>query len=251
MNKTEFIMIHGGKPLTLVFCKRAGWSYGVQFGYKSYATCRMLDYVTGDWQAYLQALQDTGATQAVVADFRERDEYEWIYKRMKDVSAIGVTPIVVAKWFGSLQLIHEYVFDVKTRIGVSVPTGHMNDGFLPDVAEFNKYSSERRDLHLLGGHPDQWLYLKDYYAPVADVASIDGNVMYMQAYKYGKMWSRRGFYHEFRGQGRSTQAMTIASMRNAVRYFNHGTWSTGKRVVTCQQQLGIVPIQQTLMVETV
>lgn len=244
-------MIHGGNPLTPVFCSRAGWSYGTQFGYTVYAECRMLDYVKGDWGKYLKKLQDTGATQAVVADFRERGEADWIHQRMMDVAAIGVTPIVVAKWFGSLQLIPEYVFGVKTRIGVSVPTGHMNDGFLPDTDEFKKWSSDRRDLHLLGGHPDQWLYLKDYYAPVADVASIDGNVMFLQAYKYGKMWSRRGFYHEMRGQGRSTQAMTIASMRNAVRYFYGGTWTTGKRVVTCQQQLGIVPIQQTLMAETV
>ena len=249
---TEFIMIHGGQPKTPVFCERSGWYYGVQFGYKSYAPCKMLDYVQGDWQTYLQALQSTGATQAVVADFRERDEYKVIHKRMVDVAAIGVTPIVVAKFHGSLRLIPEYVLGIKSRVGLSVPTGHMNDGFLPDIAEFKAFSSVTRDLHLLGGHPDQWLYLKKYYADVADTVSIDGNTMYRHAFQYGKMWSRNGYYHEFRGQCKSTNAMTIASMRNAVRYFERGWLHTSnkkpsKRVINCQQQLGLIGIQKTFI----
>lgn len=246
-HETEFIMIHGGKPETPVFCKRAGWSYGVQFGYTVYDDCRMLDYVNGDWSAYLQALKDTGATQAVVADFRAKDEWEWVKKRMADVAEIGVTPIVVAKFLDSLAFIPETINGIRTRIGVSVPTSHMNDGFLPDVDEFKRWSSGRRDLHLLGGHPDQWLYLKEYYAMVATVASIDGNALYMQAREYGKMWSRYGYYHELRGKGRSTSAMTIASMKNAERYFYNGKWKTSKRIQACMQQLGLIPRQQLLI----
>lgn len=243
---TKFIMIHGGNTKTPVFCEKAGWAYGVQFGYTSYAPCLMLDYVSGDWQAYLQALKDTGATQAVVADFRAHEDWVLVVQRMEDVATIGVTPIVVAKHLDSLRLIPEMVLGIKTRIGVSVPTSHMNDGFMPDVKEFKRWSSSRRDLHLLGGHPDQWLYLKEYYAPIADVSSIDGNALYMQAREYGKMWSRYGYYHELRGKGRSTIAMTIASMRNAERYFYNSKWKTSKRIQACMKQLGLLPTQNFL-----
>ena len=242
----ELIMIHGGQPNTPRWCQRTGWSYGVQFGYTAYDRPIMTDFVSGKWNDYLTFLDLHRPKLALVADYRQREEWSWIEPRLSDVAQRGISPVVVAKWSGALEVIPEFAGDQIVRIGVSTPTSHMNDGHLPTKEEFAKHSHQPRAIHLLGGHPDQWLYLMHYYAGTAIVSTIDGNAQYEQARQYGKFWSRYGGYRDMRGRGYSTGALVMASMINARRYLERGHWTTTSRVVACQQQLGTVPIQRAL-----
>lgn len=240
-----YIMVHGGNKRTVNLCKRSGWQYGAQHGYTIYDKPYMLDYTGADWQDYMSQLKIHKPTLAVCADFRANNEWQDVNSKIMDVAALGITPIVVAKHLNSLRLIPESAFGIDVRIGVSVPvaSGYMDDGFMPTIDEFNRHSYDRRAIHLLGGHPDQWLFLRQYYSGVADVASADGNVLYSSAREYGKFWSRYGGYCDLRGKNRSTAAMSILSMRNVPRYIARNHYTISTRIQKCKMQLGLIPKQ--------
>jgi hypothetical protein len=239
----KLIMIHGGKPLTPHFCQRASWEYGSQFGYTLYAKPVMTDFAKGDFGKYLEWIAVHKPEMALACDWIEPALAHEYAERVQAISRLGIMPVVAAKHPEALG-----IFDASVRIAVSVPTSHMNDGWLPprDLFKFNA----GKHLHLLGGHPDQWKWLIAYYAAAGvKVESIDGNAQYEQAYKYGKFWSRWGYYREMRGKGYHTNALVICSMRNARRYLqNKAPVHPGERITDCKKQLGLLPVQSLLAI---
>ena len=233
----QLIMIHGGNQNTPHLCKRAGWDYGVQFGSTVYHPPAMMDYAKGDFDKYLEQLSIHRPALALACDWikrRLRDEYLY---RINAIGKLGIIPIVAAKHPESLYI----NCGMEVRIGISVPTGYMNDGWIPP----RQYFDRPKPLHLLGGHPDQWKWLTRYYGEAGiEVKSIDGNAHYQQAYEYGKFWSRFGYYREMRGKGYDTSALAICSMKNARRYLeNKAPIHPSIRIEACKKQLGLLPKQ--------
>lgn len=239
----RLIMIHGGNKNTPYLCHRAHWGYGSQFGYTLYERPVMMDYVKNDFNKYLDQLALYRPQLALACDWIDPALADNYLARVTAIAGLGITPVVAAKHPEALG-----IFDASVRIGVSVPTEHMNDGWIPPRELFDRNAGKH--LHLLGGHPDQWKWLIAYYAAAGStVESIDGNAQYEQAYKYGKFWSRWGYYREMRGKGYATNALAICSMRNARRYLeNNAPVHKSERIVLCKQQLGLLPTQQLLAI---
>lgn len=245
----ELIMVHGGNPNTPHLCKRANWDYGAQFGSTVYQKPAMLDYVEGDFNKYLEQLDRYRPAIALACDWLEHRLWHEYTSRVMAIAKLGIIPIVAAKHPEALRLTPSYCYGLEVRIGVSVPTGYMNDGWIPPRDLLKKsVAREARTLHLLGGHPDQWKWLISYYGEVGvNILSIDGNAHYEQAYKYGKFWSQWGYYREMRGKGYNTNALAICSMMNAKRYLaNRSPVHKSQRIDACKKQLGLLPVQPLL-----
>ena len=239
----QLIMIHGGNPNSPKLCTKAGWDYGVQFGSTMYQAPVMMDYVKGDFDKYLEQLSIYRPQMALACDWvirRQRDEYLY---RIKAIALLGIIPIVAVKHPEALY-IDNSICGMEVRLGISVPTAYMNEGWLPPRQYFDS-PRHAKPLHLLGGHPGQWKYLIRYYGEAGiEVKSIDGNAHYQQAYEYGKFWSRFGYYREMRGKGYSTNALAICSMKNARRYLaNKAPVHDSIRIEVCKKQLGLLPKQ--------
>jgi hypothetical protein len=255
----DLICIHGGNLESLKISFLANWYYGYQFGSTCYGLPYMVDYVKGDWGAYIDELRAHYPRYAVVMDYRSRDENNEMLLKCLDVAKLGIVPIVVAKFQDSLHTIPHFVHGksfanpIPVRIGISTPTrrGYMNEGYIPSAEDIRCDGKifPHRHIHLLGGHPDQWLYLIRYYNRVgAIVASIDGNNAIEQAREYGKMWSRYGYYRELRGY--KTRYLAAGSMRNARLYLEnpYSNVGTSSRVQLTMQAVGELPTQRPLFV---
>jgi len=237
----KFIMIHGGNPNTVYLCKKAGWDYGVQFGATMYHNLTMTDFVKGSWSKYLNFLKLHNPPLALACDWLEASEISLYRQRIDDILSLGIKPVVAVKHPSYFE--ENYGLDV--RIGISVPTRHMNDGWLPA----RDYMQAGQEIHLLGGHPDQWKWFIRYYCENGQIVeSIDGNSHYEQARTYGKFWSQWGYYRQMPAYKYNTNAMAICSMRNAKRYLeNNAPIHDSERITECKKQLGLIPKQLSLL----
>ena len=244
----DLVAVRGGCRRTPRLALRGGWLYGSQDAYTVYSRPYMLDYdwfndTSARWQRYLSLLETWRPYMAVILDYTDPSQRSLMWSRVSETVARGVLPIVVPKFSGAAYDVPLSDNDMRIRIGVSVPTASDKyGGYLPTHAELSG-----RPLHLLGGHPDQWRYLQDYYTH-SSVLSADGNVFIQQATTYGKFWRRSGGYREMRGRGFSDATLAIASMRNAHLYMHgSGQYSlSSTRVMRCRQALGEVEIQLPL-----
>lgn len=245
----EFVLIRGGSPVAVDIAAYAGWYYGVRSDYTEYGICRMLDF---DWQStsksawsrYMQLVRQHRPKRGVVIDLVRPEQVSLMMSRIEDVAAYNMQPVVVPKYPGAVRDIPTCVYrpdgTLPVVVGVSVPTAYA--GSLPRAHEVAK-----RQVHLLGGHPDQWRWLRHYYSD-SEIVSADGNAMVQKAAR-GQFWRRGGAwgYRDVRGLGYSTRALAIASLRNAAYYYHHGRVNhTAYRVLKCRQELGFVPVQLEL-----
>jgi GNAT superfamily N-acetyltransferase len=235
------ILIHGGNHQTPQWANKAQWEYGAKGDCTLYAPPYMLDHdwrKDGDeaWQNHIELMKQHKPRQSVVIDFEHIGQRRIMLQRCGDALLSGVVPIVVPKFVGAVK----HIPRSGVIVGISVPTKHA--GFLPQRSELSG-----RTLHLLGGHPDQWRFLMDYYNN-ASVFSLDGNAFTQVCRDYGKLWSRNGYYRELRGKGFNTNALIIASMRNARRYLESRRKPSlaAKRIVRCLQYLDVIPTQLPL-----
>lgn len=241
----ELILIHGGQPLTPDHARRAGWRYGARGDYTLYAPPYMLDFdwtaPPGAWSRHVDLMRQYRPVQSVVMDLECPSQIDEMKQRCQQAAALGVIPVVVPKYRGAAWAIPKVACGVEVIIGISVPTDYA--AFLPRYLE----AVAERKLHLLGGHPDQWRYLINYYKH-SNIISIDGNAATYNARRFGKLWSRYGYYRELRGRGFDTSALIIASLRNAQRYLASGRVPSlaSKRIVDCRRATGELGKQMML-----
>jgi len=240
----KLVVIHGANISTPRVCRRASWLYGSRDDHKPYGDVFMLDYhwqghSIKRWSRYLKLIDQYKPTQAVCMDFERPSQAAQMHVRINHIKARGVMPIIVPKFEGAVSYIPPVAI-----IGISVPTDYA--GFLPQVHEV-----QGRDLHLLGGMPDQWKWLIGYYRG-ANVVSIDGNKFMRSARSFGRIWSRYGYERErgIRGCGFSDEAIAIVSLRNARRYLDNDFMpsSKDKRIKDCMRALGLYDRQLALAI---
>lgn len=236
----KLILIHGGNTDTPNWALMAGWGYGIREDYTPYAMVGMVDFdwkkpVTPErWARYLDLIRQHTPRQAMAPDYEHPRQWQALKRQIVDIRKAGAERVMVTpKFDGALERLPRW--DVFV-IGISVPTGYA--GFLPLPGEV-----AGRDLHFLGGHPDQWVYLRRIYeAAGARVVSADSNVAVVQAREYGKYWSaKKGGYVEMRGEGFETEWLAIASMSNTRDYLSNppasGALINDERVQKCVRAL--------------
>ena len=214
---TRLILVHGGNAESPGYASAAGWEYGIRDNTTPYAPVFMFDYdwkkatTPRRWARYLTLISQHKPYMAMAPDFECPTQWETLKKQFVDIKRAGSRRIIVTpKFEEALEQLPAWDTFI---IGVSVPTTYA--GFLP-----NPQNVAGRDIHLLGGHPDQWVYLKRLYESAGGkVVSIDGNNAVEQAREYGKYWSaKKGGYVEMRGEMFETPALILATLKNTKQY---------------------------------
>lgn len=259
---TDFIAVHGGSKDSPAWIRRAGWLYGTRNNYLPYDDVHMLDFdpEQDTEQAWLQCLEDVKVLRPALVlamDFTHEQQYLKCHQRLDDLTRLGVTPLVAIRCGAAISWTPKTYCGTDVRWAFSVPTSYP-----PGESDWDKYLPPRShdrfnypdvfgviDVHLLGGHPDQWLWIKRHYGQRINIASVDGNALIREA-RRGKFWSAKyADYVDLRGQGHSTGAIAVLSMRNAARYYNDPTAVIrhGVRVRRCEIAAGLIPRPQRVV----
>lgn len=204
------IYVRGGNKRAPDIAQRGGMLYGTRNDYKAYGDVYMIDikWKDYDWQKYLNKIEAYRPQIAMVADYEHPSQRQLMYQQIRDLKALGVPRIMVCpKFAGAVAHIPTWCV-----VAVSVPTEYA--GFLPHPSEL-----AGREIHLLGGHPDQQLYLTQVYGAMGGVViSVDGNVLGSKAQR-GQYWRADGGWESKRGQGVPTDDLAVMSAVNIRKYF--------------------------------
>ena len=145
---------------------------------------------------------------AMVADYERPEQKCAMLMQGYQISALGVRPMVCPKFPGAAA-------DIPSQwvVAVSVPTTYA--GYLPTVAEL-----QGRDLHLLGGHPDQFVVLMRRYN-ASRIISVDSSAMFLKA-QFGAYWEPRRNDWQYVDKGaESTHSLIERSAVNIARYLTN------------------------------
>lgn len=215
----EIIYCRGGDKDAPKIAQESGMLYGTRYDYKAYAPVYMLDGGEHpEWTSYLKRATEWQPVLALSGDYF--GDTETMLRQVDELKALGVERVAVCpKFTGAVALI-----PVDCLIAVSVRTSYA--GFQPFPDELSG-----RELHLLGGHPDQQLMLKQIYESAgAEVASVDGNILGFKA-AMGQFWRKVGGW-QTATKGRFDDIhLAIQSALNIREYFNRNApVKTARRV---------------------
>jgi hypothetical protein len=218
-----FVIVRGGDArLTPEVCVRTDVAYGLRDDYTAYMQqVYMVDFnwkreLTDDlWGRYLTMLRELKPYAAMIPDYEHPSQRRRLYRLIRDVRPLVRCVMVCPKFAGAVAHIPSWC-----RVAVSVPSEYA--GFLPQPSEL-----AGRECHLLGGHIDQWLFLKHHYSDARFVSGDTSSPVH-QAHQFGKYWSQtKGGYVEMRGEFFDTEALAIASVRNML-----SAWAAGEVIWT-------------------
>lgn len=227
----KVIYVRGGDKEAPEVARLSGMEYGSRNDYTVYAQPHMIDihWTKYRWDKYLKVVSRWQPQIAMVADYERHVPAQQVYQQIADLKALGVSRVMVCPKFpGAVADI-----DREHMIAVSVPTEYA--GFLPRRTEL-----EGRDVHLLGGHPDQQAFLiHDRYSN-AKVLTVDGNALALKAQK-GQVWSQsKRDWFEVKSKVYSTTDLAIVSGKMIIHYLQHTPrWDMRKaRMQRCMEYAG-------------
>ena len=130
-----------------------------------------------DWEDHLKAVKNHRPKYAVVPDIESWKSLDRALEMAKALEEICERVIIVPKQHGITSNI-----PLKYIIGISVPTSY--SGFIPFSRELIN-----RDIHLLGGSPNQQKELWQYYMKMnIHITSVDINC-HNKVSSFGKYWN--------------------------------------------------------------
>jgi hypothetical protein len=203
----KLIGCRGGDPDAPRLLQAEGWLYGFRsdataYGRPYFVDIKWRDY---DWSEHLAVIRFWQPDLAMVADYESPAQKREMLAQVWDVLGAGSWPMVCPKFPGAAADVPAGVI-----VAISVPTSYA--GFLPESGEV-----AGRKLHLLGGHPDQYVILMRKYAG-SRIVSLDCSAIFQKAQDYGSFWSaRRNTWREVRNRFHSHTLMRM-SARNVRRY---------------------------------
>jgi hypothetical protein len=228
--------------------QRSGMAYGIRHDYTPYAPVHMLDFnfkryerlgpdqKTAYFAEYLSKVEAYKPALAMVPDYFATTPKTVMLAQADAVKAAGARDVMVCpKWHGAVADIPAWCI-----VAISVPA-ESYAGFLPQSHEVIG-----RRLHLLGGQPDQQLYLTRVRYKQAHVISADGNKLALKAAK-GQWWSaRQADWIQAPHRRYPTIVLKMASAINIVRYLNRleSAIRYGKPVLMCIERPACVPVVQ-------
>jgi hypothetical protein len=204
----EFIGCRGGDPDAPRLLASEGWRYGARSNYTIYAWPYFIDikWQDYDWAKHIALIAKWRPVMAMVADYERPEQKALMLSQVSEISALEVRPMVCPKFPGASLDIPDGVV-----VAVSVPTDYA--GFLPDPAEI-----KGRDIHFLGGHPDQFRILKHDYGR-SNLISVDCSAIFQKA-QFGAFWSAKGNTWRYIKGRFSTHVLTRMSARTVKRYMS-------------------------------
>lgn len=214
----EIIYCRGGDKDAPKIANETGMRYGSRYDYTPYAPVWMQDGGEfPEWTRYVEIANAWRPTMALTPDyFGDTNKMNEQVEALKPLcELVAVCP----KFSGAVALIPE-----SCVIAVSVRTSYA--GFQPFPDEV-----KGRCLHLLGGHPDQQLLLKQIYEYAgAKVISVDGNILGRKA-SLGQFWRKVGGW-QTAPKGRFDDIhLAMQSALNIREYFNRNApVGTARRV---------------------
>lgn len=218
------VYIRGGDKEAPQVARLAGTPYGMRNDYTSYDRIQYLDihWTNYDWTQYCQLVVDHHPLYAMVPDYEHPSQKTRLLQQIQDLRELGVLRIgICPKFDGAVADIPEGCI-----VAISVPSKYA--GFLP-----NEQLAGRK-IHLLGRHPDQWMYLMRYRYPEANFLSMDGNIAGLKA-GLNQYW-HRGWKHVPEDSSASKMKLAAISLRNARRELLNGDLpqlSHSRRVLRC------------------
>jgi hypothetical protein len=167
---------------------------------------------------------------AMVADYEHPAQKRIMLRQVGQVADLDIIPMVCPKFPGAVS-------DVPNRciVAISVPTGYA--GFLPAANEV-----DGRQLHLLGGHPDQFALLMKMYEP-SQIISIDCSTIFLKA-QFGAYWSpKKNDWQYAEKNTATTHELTVKSALNVTRYLDAppsidgARWNKRRFLSICQMRM--------------
>jgi len=206
MHNLKLIGCRGNDPDAPRLLRAEGWLYGFRSDATAYHRPYFIDINWRDyvWSDHLAVIRAWRPVMAIVADYEKPAQRLAMLTQVRDIRALGVQPLVCPKFPGA-------TLDIPADcvIAVSVPTGYA--GFLPAPQELRG-----RDLHFLGGHPDQHVILMGRYK-TSRLLSIDCSTIFQKA-QFGAFWSARHNTWRYVKHQFSTHTLTRMSARTIRRY---------------------------------
>lgn len=207
------VYCRGGDKFAPKLCADSGMAYGTRHDYTPYMEpVYMLDinWEAYNWFDYLSKVERYKPAIAMVPDYEHPHQRGRLMEQIEEVKAAGAGAVMCCpKFLGA-------VADIPSDciLAISVPTKYA--GFLPDASEV-----EGRKLHLLGGQPDQQLYIIRKLYQRAQVVSVDGNKLALKA-QLGQWWSaRRANWVQTAPNQYSNQVLMLQSARRIMDYFSN------------------------------
>lgn len=200
----QIVYVRGGDKTAPEIARLSGMAYGSRNDYKVYSDDVYMIDIEWDayhWPRYLDVIRRHKPQVAMVADWLPGIPVAQVYRQIADLEALGISRVMVCpKFEGAVADI-----DRKYIVAISVPTRYA--GFLPQSSEV-----EGRDVHLLGGHPDQQAYCMTERYRYAQVVTADGNILARKANEWGAFWSAdKGDWQDMRAQGCKTRDLAVRS----------------------------------------
>lgn len=220
----------GNDPEAPRLMKSEQWEYGIRSDHKAYASPYFVDINWGDycWRDHLAVVAEHSPQIAMVADYESPAQKPLMLAQIADIERLGVRAMVCPKFLGVTGDIPK-----GCLVGLSVPTDYA--GFLPPSKPVNELAG--REVHMLGGHPDQYVVLMRRYAG-AHFVSADCSAIFQKA-QFGAFWSSKKNTWRYVKHRFHTHSLTRMSARNVKRYLDDPpTWFVKQR-----QRLGRVGFQ--------
>lgn len=206
----NLISCRGGDPDAPRLLDTAGWLYGSRSDSKIYAWPHFIDinWQDYDWLAHWLIVHKWRPYTAMVADYERPCQKEIMLRQCDQIRALGVRPMVCPKFPAA-------TFDAPEDaiIGVSIPTRH--GGYMPEPGEL-----AGRELHLLGGHPDQAVLAIRLYKKSTAV-SWDCSAIFQKA-QYGAFWNSELGDWQYTEKGtEATHDLIVKSAKNVQQYLSN------------------------------
>lgn len=221
----KIIYCRGGDKDAPRVAQEAGMLYGSRHDYTPYAGVYMLDihWNSYRWTDFTRKVRKLRPELVLCPDYEKKSQLPTLELMIDEIRLLGVGRVAVCpKFSGAVADLPQDIV-----IAVSVPTSYA--GFLPTPEEL-----AGRDLHLLGGHPDQQAFLINSYHQ-SNVISVDGNILGFKA-QFGQFWSVSGGWVTVPKNSVPTLDLKIRSGRNIVEYLQSRPESfETERVERCKQ----------------
>lgn len=207
MAAITLIGCRGGVPSAPEILKKCGWEYGSRSDYTIYSQPYFIDinWKNYSWLRHWLVIRKWRPVMAMAPDYESPEQKETMLRQVDQIRRLGVRPMVCPKFDGATADI-----PADCVVAVSVPTGYA--GFLPQSAELIG-----RELHLLGGHPDQFAMIINHYRQ-STVISADCSAIFLKA-EFGAHWEPlKNDWHYVPKNTVSTHDLIVLSGKNVAQY---------------------------------
>lgn len=162
----------------------AGFVYGARLPSTTYYPVWFADqeWKSPDRAAYMRALAHHRPKLATVLDWEREGQLSDVLDWAEEASQYAERVIVIPKVIGGVRRIPRRIGDADVVLGYSVPTRFSG-------SDVPLWEMSGWPIHLLGGSPQRQIQCWLHLSGIAEVVSVDGNMMQKLALQHNQFWS--------------------------------------------------------------